>query len=94
MNPLVMQGGTLVLLALIFVLFAALVGLLAISLRAVRRDLEAVLRLQTSRDEGPALHAILQAAKETNKLLHNIDQRLQKLEALEKVQLANWTSHR
>jgi hypothetical protein len=94
MSPYVMQGGTLLLLGLIFVLSVALLAVLMTALKAIRREQDVCNRILAGRDTGPVLHGLLQATKESNKLLHNIDQRLQKLEALEKVQLANWSSQR
>jgi len=94
MSPDLMQGGTLVLLGLIFVLAVLLLGVLLVALKAIRREQDATNRILASRDLGPVLHAMLQSSKETNTLLSNIDQRLAKLEALEKVQLANLTMQR
>ena len=94
MSPDLMQGGTLVLLGLIVVLAVLLLGVLLVALKAIRREQDATNRILASRDLGPVLHSIMQSGKETNKLLNNIDQRLAKLEALEKVQLANWTMQR
>ena len=89
-----MQSGMLVLLGLIVVLAVLLLGVLMVALKGIRREQDATNRILASRDLGPVLHAVLQSTKESNRLLSNIDQRLQKLEALEKVQLANWTMGR
>ena len=94
MSPDMMQGGILVLLGLIFLLVIALFAVVRVALKAIRQQQEAANRILASRDLGPVLHAVLQATKDSNKLLGNIDQRLQKLEALEKIQLANWTMQR
>lgn len=82
------QGLTLVLLALI-----AVVGVLgtilllraAISIRQVQAQIHQVL---ANRDLGPVLHGLVQQTRDVNRLLANIDKRLEKLEALEKVQIA------
>jgi hypothetical protein len=56
------------------------------SIRAAQR---AALEFWAARDPGPALHGLVQQTREANRLLANIDKRLEKLEALEKVQIAN-----
>jgi hypothetical protein len=82
------QGMTLVLLALI-----ALVGVLStiLLLRAAVsiRELQAQThQIVANRDLGPVLHGLVQQTRDVNRLLANIDKRLEKLEALEKVQIA------
>ena len=56
--------------------------------RALLADIEKTI---AERDSGPALHGLVQQTREVNRQLANIDKRLEKLEALEKVQIANLT---
>ena len=72
---------------------AAVIGMVlllraAASIRRLQQDTHQVL---ASRDLGPVLHGLVQQTREVNRLLANIDKRLEKLEALEKVQIANLT---
>jgi hypothetical protein len=83
------QGLGLTLLAVVAV--AAVLGLVLV-LRAagsIHRLQQETHRVSSSRDLGPVLHALVQQTREANRLLANIDKRLEKLEALEKVQIAN-----
>jgi hypothetical protein len=83
------QGLGLVFLA---VIAAAAVCGLVFMLRAaasIRRLHEQTHQVLSSRDLGPVLHGLVQQTREVNRLLANIDKRLEKLEALEKVQIAN-----
>ncbi|MCC7079315.1 MAG: hypothetical protein IT530_01470 [Burkholderiales bacterium] len=85
------QGLGLFLLAIIAV--TAVLGLV-LALRAaasIRRLQEQTHQVLASRDLGPVLHGLVQQTREVNRLLANIDKRLEKLEALEKVQIANLT---
>ena len=83
------QGLGLILLAVIAV---AVVAGLILGLRAaasIRRLQEQTHHVFTNRDLGPVLHGLVQQTRDVNRLLSNIDKRLEKLEALEKVQIAN-----
>jgi len=89
MSAEMMQGGTLVLLAVIGVVAVLTLVMLASAFRAIREQQDSTNRILSSKDLGPALHGLVQQTKEMNRLLGNIDKRLEKLEALEKVQIAN-----
>jgi hypothetical protein len=81
-------------LILLAVIAAAAVSSLVLVLRAaasIRRLQEQTHQVLSSRDLGPVLHGLVQQTREVNRLLANIDKRLEKLEALEKVQIANLT---
>lgn len=84
-----MQAAILVLLAVIAVAaVSSLVSLLRMQ-AYIRRGQDAVQKLWAERDAGPALHGLVQQTREVNRQLATIDKRLEKLEALEKVQIAN-----
>jgi len=81
-------------LGLVLLAVIAIVGVLAtvLLLRAagtIRRLQAETHQVLTARDLGPALHGLVQQTRDANRLLANIDKRLEKLEALEKVQIAN-----
>lgn len=83
------QGLALILLAVIAV--AVVVGLV-LGLRtaaSMRRQQEHTHQVFASRDLGPVLHGLVQQTRDINRLLATIDKRLEKLEALEKIQIAN-----
>lgn len=84
-----MQAGVLVLLAAIMLVAIAGLCLVLRALASVREHQEAVYKTLSGRDLGPVLHGLVQQTREVNRLLGNIDKRLEKLEALEKVQIAN-----
>ena len=89
MSAEVMQTGMLVLLAmLVAVAVAGLVFMLR-AIASIREQQEATQKILSGRDLGPVLHGLVQQTREVNRLLANIDKRLEKLEALEKVQIAN-----
>jgi hypothetical protein len=90
MSATVVQGGMLVLLLLICAASIMTLVLLGTALKAVRRMQAETNQILAGRDVGPALHSVIQQGKEMNRLLANIDKRLEKLEALEKVQIANY----
>ena len=78
--------------ALLAVIAVVAVLSLILLLRAVafiREGRDAARKLIAERDSGPVLHGLVQQTREVNRLLANIDKRLEKLEALEKVQIAN-----
>jgi hypothetical protein len=84
-----MQAATLVLLAVIAaVAVLSLVSLLRMA-AFIRRGQQDAQRIRAERDPAPALHGLVQQTREVNRQLANIDKRLEKLEALEKVQIAN-----
>lgn len=85
-----MQGGMLGLLGVLTLIAAVSLVMLAAALRAIRTRQEQIHRLLESKDVGPALHGIVQQAREINRVLGTIDKRLEKLEALEKVQIAHF----
>ena len=77
--------------AVIILLLAAAVLMLVmvVQLRALRREVEAT-RLQMSRmDWGAMLFNGIQQLKQATVALEQIDKRLQKLEALEKIQISH-----
>ena len=91
MNMETMQAAILVLLAVIAaVAVLSLVSLMRV-LAFIRQGRDAAQKFWTERDPGPALHGLVQQTREANRQLANIDKRLEKLEALEKVQIANLT---
>ena len=84
-----MQAATLALLAVIAVVAVlSLVSVLRV-VAFIREGRDAAQKMIAERDSGPALHGLVQQTREVNRLLANIDKRLEKLEALEKVQIAN-----
>ena len=77
--------------AVVFLLLAAAVLMLVmvVQLRAMRREVEST-RLQLSKmDWGAMLLNGVQQLKQATVALEQIDKRLQKLEALEKVQISH-----
>lgn len=91
MSPETIQNGILILLAVIGVVAVLTLVTIASAFRSIRLQQDATNRILGSRDVGPALHGLVQQTKEVNRLLANIDKRLEKLEALEKVQIATMT---
>jgi hypothetical protein len=85
------QGAALVLLTIIAVV--AVIGLILMlrAVAAIRRLQGETHEVLASRDLGPVLHGLVQQTRDVNRQLANIDKRLEKLEALEKVQIANLT---
>jgi hypothetical protein len=85
------QGAALVLLTIIA--SVAVIGLILMlrAVAAIRRLQAETHHVLASRDLGPVLHGLVQQTRDVNRLLANIDKRLEKLEALEKVQIANLT---
>jgi hypothetical protein len=85
------QGAALVLLTIIAVV--AVIGLILMlrAAAAIRRLQAETHQVLANRDLGPVLHGLVQQTRDVNRLLANIDKRLEKLEALEKVQIANLT---
>ncbi|MCC6531183.1 MAG: hypothetical protein IT531_01420 [Burkholderiales bacterium] len=84
-----MQGVILVLLAVIAVAVVAAAVVAARILSALHKQVQESHVLFSARDPGPVLHSLVQQTRDVNRLLANIDKRLEKLEALEKVQIAN-----
>jgi type II secretory pathway component PulK len=85
------QSLELVLLAIIAVVAVIGMALLLRAAAAIRRLQQDTHQVLASRDLGPVLHGLVQQIRDVNRLLANIDKRLEKLEALEKVQIANLT---
>lgn len=85
-----MQGAILGLLGVLTLIAAVSLALLAVALRSIRARQEQIHRLLETKDVGPALHGIVQQARDINRVLATIDKRLEKLEALEKVQIAHF----
>ena len=85
------QAAALVLLAVIAVVAVlSLVSLLRVAV-FIRKGRQEAHKIWAERDSGPALHGLVQQTREVNRQLANIDKRLEKLEALGKVQIANLT---
>jgi hypothetical protein len=80
-----LELGLLAVIAVIAVIGLALLLRAAAAIRRLQHDTHQVL---AGRDFGPALHGLVQQTRDVNRLLANIDKRLEKLEALEKVQIA------
>ena len=83
-------------LAAILVVLAVIAAVAVLSLVSlmrvvafIRQGRDAAQKIWAERDSGPALHGLVQQTREVNRQLANIDKRLEKLEALEKVRLAN-----
>lgn len=75
--------------AVVILLLAAAVLVMVMQLRALRREVEAT-RLQMSKmDWGAMLFNGVQQLKQATVALEQIDKRLQKLEALEKIQISH-----
>ena len=85
------QALGLILLTLIAVAAVLSLVLVLRAAASIRRQHEETHQVLSSRDLGPVLHGLVQQTREVNRLLTNIDKRLEKLEALEKVQIANLT---
>jgi len=86
-----MTGDVILLGAVVFLLLAAAILMLVmvLQLRAMRREVEAT-RLQLAKmDWGALLLNGVQQLKQATGALDQIDKRLQKLEAIEKVQLSH-----
>jgi hypothetical protein len=81
-----LELGLLAVIAVVAVIGLALLLRAAAAIRRLQNDTHQVL---ASRDFGPVLHGLVQQTRDVNRLLANIDKRLEKLEALEKVQIAN-----
>jgi hypothetical protein len=75
----------LALIAVVGVLGTVLLLRAAIAIRQLQAQTHQIL---ANRDLGPVLHGLVQQTRDVNRLLANIDKRLEKLEALEKVQIA------
>ncbi len=77
--------------AVIILLFAAAVLMLVmvVQLRAMRREVEATRLQMTKMDWGAMLFNGIQQLKQATEALEQIDKRLQKLEALEKIQISH-----
>jgi uncharacterized protein YecT (DUF1311 family) len=86
-----MQGLGVFLLAVIAAVGVLGVVLMVRTAASVRRAHEQTHQVLSGRDLGPALHGLMQQTRELNRQLTNIDKRLEKLEALQKVQIANLT---
>ena len=89
-----MAGGTvetiiLAAVALLLLLLVVLMGMIAGQLTAMRREVEAARKQLATMDWSQMLFNGVQQLKEAVKALDQIDKRLQKLEAIEKVQLSN-----
>ncbi len=89
MSAEMMQAGMLVLLASIALIAGVGLVFLLRAVASVRIEQEATQKILANRDLGPVLHGLVQQTREVNRLLANIDKRLEKLEALEKDQTAN-----
>ena len=89
-----MTGGSLevVMLAVVAVLLIVVIVLMAVigaHLKAMRREAEAVKNQLAKMDWSQLLFNGVQQMKDAVKALDTIDKRLQKLEAIEKVQLSH-----
>jgi hypothetical protein len=80
-----------ILVVLTIIAVALIMGIMIMmrELAAIRSRQEAAQRTTASRDLGPAIHGIVQQLREVSRLLTNIDKRLEKLEVLQKMQIAN-----
>jgi hypothetical protein len=90
MNVEAMQAATLALLAVIAVVAVLTLVSLLRAVAFIREGRDAAQKMIAERDSGPALHGLVQQTREVNRQLANIDKRLEKLEALEKVQIAHF----
>ena len=75
--------------AVLLLLATILMAVIAVQLRVMQREVEAARKQLATMDWGVMLLNGVQQLKEAVKALETIDKRLQKLEALEKVQLSN-----
>ena len=75
--------------AILLLVATVLMGMIAGQLKAMRREVEATRAQLTKMDWSQMLFNGVQQLKEAVKALDQIDKRLQKLEAIEKVQLSN-----
>jgi len=83
------EGVMLGVVAFLLLVTIILLGTIAAQLKAMRRDAEAARNQLTKMDWGPLLFNGVQELKSAVESLNTIDKRLQKLEALEKVQLSH-----
>ncbi|MBI3935462.1 MAG: hypothetical protein HY323_00655 [Betaproteobacteria bacterium] len=83
------QMGGLVALVVLCLVTASAAGYLVLALRAIRREQEETRRVLATMDWSVMLLNVVQQSKEAVRLLDTIDKRLQKLEAIEKVQLSH-----
>ena len=89
-----MTGGSLELVLLaavaaLLLIVIVLMAMIAAQLKAMRREAEIVRGLLAKMDWGQLLFNGVQQMKDAVKALDTIDKRLQKLEAIEKVQLSH-----
>ena len=83
------QAGMLVVGALLLLVIIVLMVVIARQIKAMRREAEAARSQFAKMDPSPLLFNGVQQLKEVLKALETIDKRLQKLEALEKVQISH-----
>ncbi len=86
-----MTGETILFGAVLFLLLAAVILMLVmvVQLRAMRREVEATRTQLAKMDWGAMLLNGVQQLKHATAALEQIDKRLQKLEALEKVRISH-----
>lgn len=87
MGPDLMQLATLILVGVIAV--ATVGGWIWVMrvLAAARRRDDELRRALASQDPGPVLHGLVQQVREGNRRLTNLEKRIEKLEALQKVRI-------
>jgi hypothetical protein len=89
MTDVSLQAGMLAVVALLLLMVIVLMVAIGRQVRAMRREAEAARSQLAKMDPSPLLFNGVQQLKDVLKALETIDKRLQKLEALEKVQISH-----
>ena len=89
MTDVSLQAGMLAVVALLLLMVIVLMVAIARQIKAMRREAEAARSQLAKMDPSPLLFNGVQQLKDVLKALETIDKRLQKLEALEKVQISH-----
>lgn len=89
MTDVSLEAGMLAVVALLLLVVVVLMAAMGAQLKAMRREAEAARSQLAKMDPSPLLSNGVQQLKDVLKALETIDKRLQKLEALEKVQISH-----
>ena len=89
MTDVSLEAGTLAVMAVLLFMVIVLMLVIARQIEAIRREAEAARSQLAKMDPSPLLFNGVQQLKDVLKALETIDKRLQKLEALEKVQISH-----
>ncbi len=89
MTDVSLEAGMLAVMAVLLFMVIVLMLVIARQIEAMRREAEAARSQLAKMDPSPLLFNGVQQLKDVLKALETIDKRLQKLEALEKVQISH-----